>query len=57
VLKGSPRIDREEYENDVLSEMEAAQAFVAPTPAYTAPAATSSEDTYSYFDSLANEEF
>jgi hypothetical protein len=50
--KGTPRVDREEYENEVVAEMEAAQAFVAPTPA-----ATSSEDTYSYFDSLANEEF
>ena len=54
VLKGgATRIDREEYENDVAAEFQAS----APAPAYSAPTASGDEDTYSYFDSLANEEF
>ena len=68
VLKGGGRIDREEYENDVVAEMEAARPFMSPAPAappvpqamreeLTAVAANTSDDTYSYFDSLANEEF
>ena len=68
VLKGGGRIDREEYENDVVAEMEAARPFMSPAPAappvpqamreeLTAVATNASDDTYSYFDSLANEEF
>ena len=61
VLKGSPaRIDREEYENDVAAEYQAS----APAPAVPQSmkeelnaVSNTSDDTYSYFDSLANEEF
>ena len=68
VLKvGAPRVDREEYENDVAAEYQASNSFNAPditpsapapaAPVAAAPVATASDDTYSYFDSLANEEF
>ena len=61
VLKGAPRIDREEYENDIAAEYQAS----APAPVPQAmkeelnalSSSGASDDTYSYFDSLANEEF
>lgn len=63
VLKGGgARIDREEYENDIVAEMEAARPFIVPSTEpmgqeLTSISSNSDEDTYSYFDSLANEEF
>jgi len=62
--KGTTRVDREEYENEVVAEMEAASAFVTAPPVpdtmkeeLNAVSSSSNEDTYSYFDSLANDEF
>ena len=59
--KGSPRIDREEYENDMIAEMQSAPPVPAVMKeelnAVSSFSASNSEDTYSYFDSLANDEF
>ena len=60
VLKGTAtrRVDEEELENEIVAKMESKPSPSVATPSIATPSSVNTdEESYSYFDQLANEEF
>ena len=60
VLKGTAtrRVDEEELENEIVAKMESKPSPSIATPSIATPSSVNTdEESYSYFDQLANEEF